>query len=846
MMTLHDLCSLPRGSRLRGHTRCAIALLLSSCWIALSAAPSQAAPLQAAPLQAIDQSFLKQYCVDCHSSQTNEGGLDLTAISQDLSSEAALAKWEQVHDRIASGEMPPRDAQTQLPDSARKDFLIQMARQLSEAHAQRKSTVLRRLNRQEYQNTLNDIFGTNLKLIDLLPEDGRAHEFDNVGQALSISMVQMQRYMDCAEMILNASIAARVDPIPSTVQRTSYADTRGAEQWLNKIWLHRDDGAVVFFKQYGYPSGMLREANVRQDGWYKVRVTGYAFQSADPITFSIGASTYARGVEQPTFAFVSLPPGAPSTVEIKAWIPRNYMIELTPYGISDKNFELKQVGATGYKGPGLAIQHIEIEGPLSEEFPSRGHHLLFDGIQRVEKLPRNPQDRLRPNYVATFEIKSEDARADGTRAIGRVANRLFRRPTTNEQLKPYVALFESELNKGLDFENALRTSVIAMLCAPDFLYLRELPQPTTAARDASLEGSYALDDYSLASRLSYFLTRSAPDDELLAAAAKRSFTTNRKTLLEHADRLLKRPESSRFVADFTDAWLNLRDIQFTNPDEALYPEFDPYLQWSMIEETRATFRKLIDENRGAEQIVRSDFAMLNGRLAEHYGMPAIQGSELRAVALPPDSMRGGFLSQASVLKVSANGTNTSPVVRGVWVMERILGQQAPPPPPGVPGVEPDIRGATTLRELLDKHRNLDTCRACHQKIDPPGFALECFDPIGGYRERFRSLGQGEKTDQLVRGQKVRYRMGAPVDASGQLAGGEPFADFREFRNLIARDKKMLAKTFVSKLLTFATGREMGFSDRSEIERIVESTSASNYGMRDLLERAIASDIVTSK
>jgi hypothetical protein len=341
------------------------------------------------------------------------------------------------------------------------------------------------------------------------------------------------------------------------------------------------------------------------------------------------------------------------------------------------------------------------------------------------------------------------------------------------------------------------------------------------------------------------LTRSLPDHELLDAAASGKLANDPATLLAQTRRLLASKHHHRFVADFTDAWLNLRDIEFTSPDKNLYPEFDSFLQDSMLQETRQYFASLIADNAGIGHLVDSDYAMLNNRLALHYGIEdvgiaGVAGPEIRRVELPIDSVRGGLLTQASVLKVSANGTNTSPVVRGVWVMERILGNAPPPPPPGIPGVEPDIRGASTLRELLDKHRNLDSCRGCHTIIDPPGFALESFDPIGGWRTHFRSLGEGERVDREVDGQRVRYRMGPEVDASGQLADGTPFAGYREFRELLARDPKELARALSTKLMTFATGRDMGFSDRESIEAVVASTKASQHGLRDLIEQIVLS------
>ncbi|MCB9941558.1 MAG: DUF1592 domain-containing protein [Planctomycetaceae bacterium] len=769
--------------------------------------------------------FFTKYCWDCHGDGTAEGGLDLSAIGEDLADEKTIAAWIRVYDRVRVGEMPPKDA-TQPSEQHRDTFTRLLGDPLTKAHAASKGTVLRRLNRREYQNTMNDMFGTHLDLVGMLPEDGRSHEFDNVGEALSISLVQMQRYLDAADRVLDAAIVNTVAKPQSKVVRASYADTRGAEQWLGSKWLKRDDGAVVFFTESGYPSGMLREANVNESGFYKVRVTGYAHQSDQPVTFSIGATTFARGAEQPTFGYYSMPPGEPTTIEVQAWIESRYMIQVEPYGLTDR-YEIKNNGIENYNGPGLAILHVEVEGPIIEEYPSRGHRLLFDGITRQEIEPRNPNDKTKSWYKPKYAIESEDAVADVKLVLQRVATRAFRRPVNSDKLTAYVDLFKAQVEDGATIEEGLRTAISALLCSPDFIYLSELPGK--------------LDDYALASRLSYFLTRTLPDEELLAVAQTGKLSNDPATLREQTERLLNHEHAARFITDFADAWLDLRNIDFTSPDRVLFPEFEPFLQYSIVEETRAFLRELLDENLPVKNIVKSDFAMLNNRLAEHYEIEGVVGPEIRRVALPPNSPRGGILSQASILKVSANGTNTSPVVRGVWVMERILGQAPPPPPAGVGGVEPDIRGAKTLRELLDKHRDLDTCRSCHQMIDPPGFALESFNPVGGWRDRFRSTGEGERINLEVRGNKVRYKLGLEVDASGELPDGREFSGFLAFRELLAEQEDLLAKALATKLLIFATGREMGFSDRAEIERIVRESAAKGHGVRELIHLVVMSE-----
>jgi hypothetical protein len=373
----------------------------------------------------------------------------------------------------------------------------------------------------------------------------------------------------------------------------------------------------------------------------------------------------------------------------------------------------------------------------------------------------------------------------------------------------------------------MRTAAIAVLCSPEFLFLKE-----PAGR---------LNDLQLASRLGYFLTRSAPDAELLTAKL-----TQPEVLRAQTERLLQAATLERFVIDFTDGWLNLREIDFTTPDKQLYPEYDELLLDSMLRETRSFVTELIQNNLGVANIVQSDFAMLNSRLAQHYGIPGVSGLAMQKVKLPPDSHRGGVLTQASVLKVSANGTNTSPVVRGVFVMDRILGIEPPPPPPGVPGVEPDIRGATTLRELLDKHRNMESCNGCHRAIDPPGFALESYDVIGGWRERFRSIDQGEQVKLTVQGRKVRYRLGPPVDAAGELSSGAKFANLSELKTLLLAGQDRVARCMIEKLLIFATGRAMGFSDRGELDKIVAQSKAKNHAMRDLIHAVVQSEIFRSK
>ncbi|GAB5406159.1 MAG: DUF1592 domain-containing protein [Aureliella sp.] len=773
---------------------------------------------------------IASYCLDCHSGSEPDGGLDLETLSHDLKSESTFATWERVYDRIVAREMPPIEFEA-LRDDDFATIQAGLFESLNRAHEATKGTVLRRLNRIEYTNTLNDIFGTNVDLASGLPEDGRTHEFDTVGASLSISMSQLQQYLDSIDRVMDAAIVQSLGPPPQKLTTTNYAETREAKKFIGDIWKQLADGAVVFFRDGGYPSGMLRTASASEDGYYRVKITGYAYQSEKPITFAVGATTFQRGLPRPTFAYHSFAPGEPQSLELRVWLPERYMLEITPWGIRDENYELKDGGIVDYQGPGLAIGQVELEGPITDKFPSRGHKLLFDGLDRREVMPSNAGSRTKSWYKPQFELAVDDLDAAVGRGLVRIASEALRRDVELNEVARYRELFRKQLAAGDEPEIAYRTAVAAVFCSPDFLFLGEQAGP--------------LNGNALASRLSYMLHRTRPDSSLRKAARDGSLTEP-STLALHARRLMRQPEFQRFIDDFTDSWLNLRDIDFTTPDQTLFPEFDAFLQFSMIQETRHYFRELLERDLSIEHVVQSDFAMLNNRLAMHYGIGGVDGPEIRRVVLPADSVRGGFLGQASILKVSANGTNTSPVVRGVWVNERILGEYPPPPPAGVNGVEPDIRGASTLRELLDKHRDSDSCRNCHAKIDPPGFALESFNPIGGWRDRFRSLGGGDAVKRRVNRRPVRYKLGPTVDASGNLAQCGSFSGFTEFRQLLVEQEVKLAAAYTSKLLTFATGREMGFSDRAVINSIAKRAVAKNLGMKGILLEAIQSPIFRFK
>jgi len=391
-----------------------------------------------------------------------------------------------------------------------------------------------------------------------------------------------------------------------------------------------------------------------------------------------------------------------------------------------------------------------------------------------------------------------------------------------------VELAGSGLKQGRTFEDALRLGLKAVLCSPDFLYLKTSPG--------------RLNDFELACRLSYFLWSTMPDDPLLELAAKGQLGTP-DTLHAQVERMLNDPRAHAFTENFTGQWLNIRDVFATTPEMSLYRDYDDLLGQSMVRETHLFFEEMLKGDRNLLEFIHSDWSFLNERLAQHYGIAGVKGHSFRKVGLPADSHRGGVLTQASVLKVTANGLATSPVRRGAFVLDRILGTPPRQPPEDVEAIEPDVRGATTIRAQLAKHRENGGCANCHRQIDPPGFALENFDVIGHWRDRYRIYAN----DQTGMGNGPRQtKDGALVDSADELARNGKFGNIDEFKTLLLQDEKQIARSLTEKVLVFATGHKIESADRDTLEKIVASVQAKKYGFRTLIHEVVQSDTFRNK
>ena len=317
-------------------------------------------------------------------------------------------------------------------------------------------------------------------------------------------------------------------------------------------------------------------------------------------------------------------------------------------------------------------------------------------------------------------------------------------------------------------------------------------------------------------------------------------------LRSQTERLLNDPRSVALTKNFLGQWLELREIDDTSPDRILYPEFDELLKVSMVRETELFFEELLKHDLSVLNFIDSDFTIINERLARHYGIDDVRGQEFRRVSFRADSKRGGVITHASVLKITANGTNTSPVLRGVWLLDKLLGDPVPPPPANVPAVEPDIRGATSIRDQIARHRQDESCGVCHRKIDPAGFALENFDVIGGWRQNYRSVGDGERVNVEVNGRGVRYKRGPAVDAGDVFPDGRRFSGIDQFRSLLLNDKARITRGIADQLLTYSTGGPVQFADHEEVEAIVKQVAAKKYGLRSLIHEVVQSSIFRNK
>lgn len=758
--------------------------------------------------------FLRGECFDCHQGDDASAGLDLE--SSLLGNNAALSftQWVLIHDRVADHEMPPpEDAAVDSED--RQSFLESLGEDLRQHEAEQSDPLViagsRRLTNLQLERTLHDLLAIATPLANLLPDEQRTDGFTGVAASQSISHFLLESHLTVVDTAIDAAMSRLLDSETSFVR--NYSARNLARDNPNRRCRDPEmieDRAVVWSSGLVF-YGRITSTTVRNSGWYRIRFTASAVKrpKVGGVWCSVRSGQCNSGAPLMDWIGSFEAMDEPTEHVMEAWLPAGHMIEIRPADATLRraSFRGGQVGA-GEGGPqnvpGVALHSMQIEGIYPGGDRDQVRRRLF-GEMPID-IKRSERQVI---YVGSDPV------GDSTKQLLDFAKRAFRRDVKQEEIAQYLNWLKGELESGKDPIDALLSSYRAILCSSRFLYLMEPPGK--------------LDREAVASRLSYFLWGSMPDDALFDSAQRADFLEP-ENLVAHVERMLGHPRGKQFVGDFASQWLDLMDIDFTEPDRKLYPDFDIVVQNAMLDETQLFLQWLLDQNAPIDQLLHSDATFLNSRLASYYGVDGVSGDRMRLVSLDQETHRGGLLAHGSILKVTANGTNTSPVLRGVWVSDRLLGVKVPPPPDNVPAVEPDIRGATTIREQLQLHLSHDDCRGCHAKMDPPGYALENFDAAGRWRENYEIVVKG------------RSKSGAVIDPSGKFLDGREFSSFQEFRDQLGDKPLPIAQNFAEKLIIYATGAPLSFSDRRELKAVLELAEEDHFGIRSLLKHVVTSSL----
>ena len=761
--------------------------------------------------------FLDINCYECHNDTEKKGGLDMEALRFDPADSASMRMWTLLHDRVRDGEMPPKD-ELQPEFRERTVFLQEFEASLHNASEHQQTSKgrvrSRRLNRIEFENTLHDLLGINIPLKGYLPEDAEHEGFENIAEAQQVSYHLLQKYQEASDVALDEAFERALRP--KTFEPRVYgideisAGPRGEgprRRGNSRVPFTIGDAAVAYPTKLAY-HGRMPNTIREESGWYRIRLRARSVNAPEGHGVWTSVKSGFCYAVQPLMYWIGSFEARekPEEHEFEAWIHKDHMLEIRPADRTLPQLYWRKIPdrtAPDEGGPGVAIEYLEITPIYKGLNPMELRERLFGSLayREGDLVSANPERELK-NRISAF------------------AERAYRRPVQESQIETYLAFANQVYRDEESLIEGLKAGYRAVLASPRFLYFKETPG--------------RLDPYSVASRLSYLLWNRGPDEPLLAAASNGSLTRP-SIMRKQVERMLADERSQAFIENFAAQWLDLKDIDFTTPDETLYPEYDETLKYSMLGETHSFLRKLLDDNLSVTNVIDSNFAMLNERIARHYGIDGVSGTEYRRVPVDTNRHRGGLITQASVLKVSANGTTTSPVIRGVWLLERVLGERIPPPPDDVPAVEPDIRGAASIREQLDKHRSTQSCNACHVKIDPPGFALENYDVIGGWRDRYRAIGSDGELGE-----------GPAVDPSYNLPSGQSFDDINGFKAMILDKPDQIARNLLEKTLVYATGASIEFADRREIDTIVAELAHDDYGFRSILHAAVQSDIFLEK
>jgi len=771
------------NNRKRRHALLTAALLLLPAFSA-AAAENASPEAELALFKTKTLPFLQEFCFSCHSNERKRGGLNL----QDYTSEAPRIEdremWEAARDMLQSREMPP-DNKPQPTEAARQTIVDYIDLQLAKFNCDDTITpgrvTIRRLNRAEYNNTIRDLTGVNFKPAADFPADEVGYGFDNIGDVLSLSPILMEKYLTAAEQVADKAI--KLDYPPQPERRRIEAERMKTFQETSRDV--RAEGKVLGMYREG---GGRADFDIKQPGEYQVVIRASGDQAGpeppklglkiDDKEIKTFAVRNARNKPRTHSVNLRLKPGK-HTISI-AYL-NNYVVSNhpDPRMNGDRN---------------LFADYIDVIGPLNvAPPPPPASHALIIPIQ-----PKRGQERQAAHRI-----------------LKRFASRAYRRPATDAEVKRLTRFVDIVRAEGGSFNQGIQLAVQAALTSPHFLFRWEL-DPGAKTNNGIRE----LNSHQIASRLSYFLWSSMPDEELMRLADEEKLT-HKETIAKQARRMLKDPKSAAFVENFAGQWLQIRNLEEMTPDPEHFPSFDDQLRASMKRETELFFEAIMREDRSVLELLDSDFTFLNERLARHYGIDGVKGETFQRVALKPEHNRGGVLTHASILTITSNPTRTSPVIRGKWILEQILGAPPPIPPPGVPELEEEsgVDATASLRERLEQHRANPDCAVCHNKLDPLGFALENFDGIGAWRD---------------------FDGKFPIDPAGELPGGAKFSGPGDLKTIL-RKREDFTRALAKNMLTYALGRGLEYYDKCAIDDACKQLKSNEYKFTALVTGIVTSD-----
>ncbi len=734
-----------------------------------------------APHAAADATFkakvapvLAKYCIGCHGGAKPKGDLDLAKFADTASILAARPKWEEVLEAVEAGEMPPTGKPRPNKDES-ATIVAWLQAQLTSADC---ATIgdpgrvtLRRLNRAEYNNTIKDLTDVDARPADDFPSDDVGYGFDNIGDVLSIPPILFEKYMAAAEAV--AQLAIVLDE-PARGELTAYKATELPEtSGSSKLPRGRILGSV---------GEIPISHDVKTDGDYFIVVRAFGHQAGDE-----PAQMEVRVDGKPMQLFeVPQTEGEPGRFEVK-----------TPLKAGKRTIAVAFLNdyCTPTADRNLVIEKVEIQGPAESE---------------VKNLPRSHRTILGSRKVG----QSDDDYA--REILQRFAGRAFRRPATPDEVDRLMAIYSLARKNGEKFERGIQLDVQATLTSPYFLFKVEYDR-------TSKDGSpVSINDFELATRLSYFLWSSMPDDTLLNLARDGKLKDD-AVLEEQVRRMLKSRKSHALVENFAGQWLQLRNLKTVQPDPKLFPDFDESVRAAMLKETEEYFATIMKEDRSILEFIDSDYTVLNSRMARYYRIKGFKpGKQDVSVKVTlTDDRRGGVLTQASVLTVTSNATRTSPVKRGKFILEQFLGSPPPPPPPDVPELkDAGVDHKATLRKRMEQHRADPNCAVCHAKLDPLGFGLENYDAIGSWREK-----EGE----------------APIDASGVLPSGQSFKTPKELKAILLSRSGEFTRCLAEKMMTYGLGRGLDYHDRCAVDKLAASVEKDGHKFSRLVVEIVKSD-----